>query len=170
MRTRLHLEGAKELEKALGEIGVEMAEKVGRAAVRKAAQGFREGLKEAAPYNPAGPTPKVYTAKDGSVRRTDYGHLRDNLRVRYEKTREPYMVRYLVTIGRAFWGYFLEVGTVRMRPRPWARPAFDRGQESMVKAMMAELRAGLARAQRRIARGGRRKPGIGRNGGPAMGD
>jgi len=168
---RFRLEGAKELDAALADLGVDVAGKLGNAAVRKTAKTLQAELIDAAPYNPSGPTPKVYTAKDGSVRRTDYGHLRDNLRVRRRKANKPYMIRFEVTTGQAFWGTFLEWGTVRMAAKPWARPLFDRLHQRLITVMMETLREGVKRAARRAARGSRRRRGgMGHNGGPALED
>ena len=164
---RVEMQGAKELDAALKELGVEVAAKIGVAAVRAGSKALQAELVDSAPYNPAGPTSKVYTAKSGQVRRTDYGHLRDNLRVRRMKSVKPYTVPFIVTIGRAFWGFFLEHGTVRMAARPWARPTFDRMQTGMMNAIVETLRKGTERAARRLARQ-RKRAGIGHNGGPAI--
>lgn len=168
---RFRLEGAKELDAQLVALGVEVAGKLGAAATRKAGKALQAELIDAAPYNPKGPTPKVYTAKDGSVSRTDYGHLRDNLRVRRVKATKPFMIRFQVTTGRGFWGSFLEWGTVRMSAKPWARPTFDRLHAKLMQVVMETLRIGVDRAARRAARGTRPRRGrIGHNGGPSMED
>lgn len=166
---RLKLEGAAELDARLAALGADVAAKAGVAAVRAASKALQAELIDAAPFNPRGPTPKVFTAKDGSVRRTDYGHLRDNLRVRREKANKPFMIRFRVTTGRAFWGAFLEWGTVRMGAKPWARPLFDRMHAKLIEVMMGTLAKAVERAAKRQARAVRRA-GIGHNGGPAMED
>lgn len=168
---RFRLEGAKELDAQLTALGVEVAGKLGVAATRKASKALQAELIASAPYNPKGPTPKVYTAKDGDVRRTDYGHLRDNLRVRRVKADKPFVIRFQVTTGRAFWGSFLEWGTVRMGAKPWARPTFDRMHKTLMDVVMQTLRVGVDRAAKRAARGIRPRRGrIGHNGGPSMED
>ena len=90
--------------------------------------------------------------------------------MRRERATKPYTVRFVVTTGRAFWGYFLEVGTVKMAARPWARPLFDRLQLKLLDTMLEQLRIGTDRATKRAARKALRKPMIGHNGGPAMED
>lgn len=167
--TRLKLEGAQELDAKLAMLGTEIAGKLGTAATRAAGKALQAELIEAAPYNPAGPTLKVYTAKSGAVRRTDYGHLRDNLRVRRVKARKPFMIVFQVTTGRAFWGAFLEWGTVRIGAKPWARPTFDRLHAKLIETVAATLRKGVALAAKRQARAARRA-GMGHNGGPTMED
>lgn len=164
MKTRIHLEGAKELERALGELGHEVAERIGATAARAAARKLQAELKATAPVGPN--NLKVRTSKSGVRTRTDYGHLRDNIRVRREKERKPYTVRLIVTFGRAFWAYFREVGTVKQPPRPWAVPTFARMQDELLRTVMVTLRERTAAAQRRLARQKR----LGHNKGPKLED
>lgn len=78
------------------------------------AEGFAAHLRRVAPYDPA---------RAGSSRL--YGHLRENITVvEYPRNLDrPYGAE--VTVGKAFWGYYLEYGTVRMNPHPWFRPAWE---------------------------------------------
>lgn len=167
---RFRLEGAKELDAALAALGTDVAGKLGTAATRAAGKALQAELIDAAPFNPNGPKPKIFTAKSGSLRRTDYGHLRDNLRVRRVKADKPFMIRFQVTTGRAFWGAFLEWGTVRMAAKPWARPTFDRMHQKLLSTVMDTLRTGVDRAAKRAARATRRAGKIGHNGGPKLED
>lgn len=166
---RFKFEGAQELDAKLASLGVEVAGKLGVAATRKASKALQQELIEAAPYNPSGPTLKVFTSKSGKVSRTNYGHLRDNLRVRRMKADKPFMIRFRVTTGAAFWGDFLERGTVKMAARPWARPTFDRLHRKLIEIVADVLRMGVERAAKRRARAARRGR-IGHNGGPGMED
>lgn len=43
----------------------------------------------------------------------------------------------------AFYLYFHEYGTSRMRARPWMRPTFEREQQAIVEEMAKEMRARL---------------------------
>jgi len=82
----------------------------------------------------------------------DYGHLRENIRRRRLNFRRTGEIAVQVTRGRAFWAFFLERGTRRMRPHPfWQRAS---------KAAEAQARAEFERAfreavQRAMARAGR---------------
>jgi HK97 gp10 family phage protein len=164
----MKLHGAAELDAKLAALGTDIAGKLGAAALRGASKALRTELIDAAPYNPKGPTLKVFTATGGQVRRTDYGHLRDNLRVKRVKATKPFMIRFQVTTGRAFWGAFLEWGTARMGAKPWARPAFDRMQAKLIEIVLDTLSRGVTRAAKRAARV--RRGRIGHNGGPKMED
>lgn len=154
---RVKLEGAKELERALGEFGEEIANTVGRAAVRTAALDLRRELEATAPY-----------ASGTRLRNgKDYGHLRDNIRHRREKERKPYTIRYVVNFGRAFWAYFREVGTAKQPARPWAVPTFERMHEQLLRTMLETLKKRTAAAAKRLAR---QRGRIGHNGGPPLED
>lgn len=161
MRTRLEIKGAKEMERALGELGEEIANTVGRAAVRSAALQLRRELEATAPYAPG---TRLRNKKD-------YGHLRDNVRHRRDKERKPYTIRYVVNFGRAFWAYFREVGTARQPARPWAVPTFDRMKEQLLRTMLDTLKKRTAAAAKRLARKQRTtQTRIGHNGGPPLED
>src|SRR3546814_18502919 len=82
------------MERALGELGEELANKAGRSAVSAAARQLREELKRTAPVGPG--KPKVRTSKGGTVTRTDLGHLKDNIRTKREKARKSDKIRYVV--------------------------------------------------------------------------
>ena len=161
MRTRLEIKGMKEMERALGELGEEIANTVGRAAVRASALELRRELEATAPY-----------ASGTRLRnKKDYGHLRDNIRHRREKERKPYTIRYIVNFGRAFWSYFREVGTAKQPARPWAVPTFDRIHEQLLRTMLETLTKRTAAAAKRLARKqGRAGAQIGHNGGPTLED
>lgn len=161
MRSRLELKGAKELERALGELGEDMANAAGRAAVRTAARELRTELEQTAPYAPG---TRVRGGKN-------YGHLRDNVRHRREKERKPYTIRYIVHFGRAYWAYYREVGTSRQPARPWAVPTFQRMQAQLLRTMLVALGKRMAATSKRLARKqGAARSQIGHNGGPALED
>lgn len=154
---RVKLEGAKEMERALGELGEEIANTVGRAAVRTAALELRRELEATAPYSPG---TKLRNGKD-------YGHLRDNIRHRREKERKAYTIRYIVNFGRAFWSYFREVGTVKQPARPWAVPTFERMHQQLLRTILDTLTKRTTAAAKRLARQRARR---GHNGGPPLED
>lgn len=160
MKARLKIEGAREMERALGELGEELANAAGRAAVRTAALKLRRELEATAPYSPG---TRLRNGKD-------YGHLRDNIRHRRERERKPYTIRYVVNFGRAFWSYFREVGTTKQPARPWAVPTFDRIRDELLRTMLDTLRKRTASAAKRLARQNKARAQIGHNGGPPLED
>jgi HK97 gp10 family phage protein len=134
------LQGVAELRRNLEELGNEVATKVGRTADRKAAQAFAAELRLKAPYRPG------VQKKRG----TDYGNLRDNIRVRLQRARKESTITYAVTVGRAFWGFFLEFGTRKMAARPFLRPAWEGAVRGLLDVQIAELRTGIERAAKRL--------------------
>lgn len=159
---RSRMEGAAELSAALAALGAEVATKIGRQAVRASAVELRDELVEGAPLGPGGK--KYWRLKNGDVRSRDYGHLRDNIRVRAVRSRKQNHIVYEVTTGRAFWGTFLEFGTVSMRPHPWFRPILDRLHNRLFDVQADLLRTGIEKAAKRLARRSRAVLPNGRNG------
>lgn len=71
------------------------------------------------------------------------GNIAKNIRVQREN-RTPLTAEYIVTVrhkgkkvdGEPYRaGVFAEFGTVRQRPKPWLRPAFDNSKDDAVVAM-----------------------------------
>lgn len=161
MRTTVRVEGLKELEKSLKALGDE-ATVAGRRALRREANMLRDALKEAAPYSGDNANTTKYRrlkARKGKrrilaglVRMTDYGHLRDNIRVREAKARKDHTIVMMVHTGRAFWGSFLEFGTRKMAARPWMRPTFDGMQMGIVEGIKKQLGRQIELAAKRLAR------------------
>jgi HK97 gp10 family phage protein len=136
------LKGARELEQALEALGKQTATRIGRKAVRDSAKHLQASLILTAPYRPAA-RPK---------RSGQYGHLRDNLKVVTVRAKKPGLLLYRVSTGDAFWGNFLEFGTVNLAPRPWMRPAVDREKTAIVTMQIRTLGDGIDKAARRAAR------------------
>ena len=78
----------------------------------------------------------------------DYGHLQDNIRV-VAAGRGGRGAAVRITTGKAFWGLFLEKGTVRMRARPFffraAEAAYPRFLVAFADALGRGLRAAVLR-------------------------
>jgi HK97 gp10 family phage protein len=136
---RAKVEGAAELKQTLNALGVEVATKVGVAANRKAAKTFQEILRGTAPYDPR---PK----------RRPYGHLRENIRVSRRKAANQGHIVFWITVGHAFWGLFLELGTRLMSARPWMLPAFQAARDLIGKTQIDALRDGIEKAAKRLAK------------------
>jgi HK97 gp10 family phage protein len=136
------LQGIGELKRDLAALGNEVATKVGRTADRKAAQALAEEVRRRAPYLPG------VQLKNGR----DYGDLKDNIRVRLQRARKEFTITYTVDVGRAFWAFFLEFGTATAAARPFMRPAFEVTVGRLQDIQLEELRTGITRAAKRIAR------------------
>lgn len=139
---RMELQGARELERALEDLGKQVATRIGRKAVRDSAQLLQAALILQAPYLP-GLRPK---------RSAQYGHLRDNLKVVTVRAKKPGLLLYRVSTGDAFWGNFLEFGTVSLTARPWMSPTVDREKTAIVNKQVEALGVGIEKAARRAAR------------------
>lgn len=139
---RAKVEGLGELKQSLDALGSEVATKVGVTADRKAAQAFRDALRQAAPYDPR---EKLRGGKN-------LGHLRENIRIRRVRAQKQGHIVYWVTVGRAFWGMLLELGTKHMPARPWMLPAFEAARERLAAVQIEELRQGVEKAARRLAK------------------
>jgi HK97 gp10 family phage protein len=138
----IDLKGVKELEIALEALGKDVATRIGRKAVRDPAKVLQEALVLSAPYRPG-------TREKSNGR---YGHLRDNLKVVSVRAKKPGLLLYRVSTGDAFWGNFLERGTVTITPRPWMRPTVDRETDNIVSLQIETLTLGIDRAAKRLAR------------------
>ena len=146
------IEGLTELKAALAELSDEVATKIGVAADRKAARLLANAMIAIAPYNEQGSV-RSRTSKSGVVTRTNYGHLRDNIRVRRARAKTAGKVVFTINTGNAFWGYFLEYGTVNMEARPFMRPAFDAFKDQAIDVQISELKSGIEKVARKAKKG-----------------
>lgn len=151
MRMTTKFEGGLELSRGLRALGEEST-KVGRRSLRKTANELRDALIDAAPRNEAGETEKSWRRKDGTVARARYGQLFQNIRVREMRVRKDNTIGMVVSTGNAFWGSFLEFGTVKLRARPWFRPVWDRMQNRLVASLGQILGQEIERTARQIER------------------
>lgn len=135
---RTQMGGLAELKQALEALDVAVATRIGVKADRDAANVLKDALIEAAPYDAAA--------------ESKYGHLRDNIRTRKQRVRVAHTIRYVVDTGNAFWGRFVELGTVKMAARPWMRPAFERIVGTLRERQADGLREGIEREAKRVAR------------------
>ena len=80
----------------------------------------------------------------------DYGRLRANIRRRRANLKTTEQIAVSVTRGRAFWAFFQEQGTRRMRPHPFWQGASRRAEADaraeFRRAFDEALRRALARA------------------------
>lgn len=151
MRVSVKFEGGQDLSRALATLGDESTV-AGRRSLRTTANELRDALRESAPRGD-GPTKKTKRLKSGGSASYDYGRLKDNIRVTESRARKDNTIVMKVSTGNAFWGRFLEFGTVNMRARPWMRPVFDRMQNVLVASLGKQLGIQIERAAKRIARG-----------------
>ena len=127
--------GFADLDAQLASIGRAMATEIAENAVKASAEVLRKAWEAGAPFDPA---------KGGASGK--YGHLRENMRVKFVKSANANVVAYAVTTGRAFWAVFLEFGTRKLAARPWARPIRDRVEPAIIAKQIEVINAGIASA------------------------
>lgn len=135
--TRFAIKGGRELDAMLGNLGTEVATKIGVDAVRASSVALQEAWQRAAPYDP---NPKRDRA---------YGHLRENIKVRRQGTTNPNVVAFQVTTGDAFWAFFYEFGTAKQPARPIFRGVVESMRDQLVSIQAETLRKGIEAAATR---------------------
>lgn len=142
MTTTIKVEGLRELGEAMRGLSEDINKRIARAATGAAAQVIRKSAISKAPV--------------------DTGNLRKNIIIKRLPASETSLTsEHIVTVrkGRtrkqkaagirdAFYGQFVELGTVKMAARPFLRPSFDENKERAVQAMKDRLAARIDQAQR----------------------
>jgi HK97 gp10 family phage protein len=156
-RAFAQVEGFKELEEALLDLGEVGAEKTARAALRKAMEPVlaeaqrlvkkRTGLL----YDALAITTRGYNGKGaitgaiataGLMIRSVKGGIKGVL------PHGTHNVRGRAPDPRRYW-HLVEFGTSRTSPKPFIRPAFDGQLDAMLDRLRAQLKAKLERRRRR---------------------
>ncbi len=147
------------MEQVLKQLPAEIAKRTLQQALRKGAQPI---LDEARANAPVGQESKgrvrLRTTKKGKVSISNYGKLKLNLRI-VNNPSTTHSASVAVTVGKAFWGMFLEFGTRFMAARPFLRPAFESKKYEALKVFGQELGAGIEKAAIKLA-GPYRKSGL----------
>lgn len=76
--------------------------------------------------------------------RKDAVHMADDIRVSNVRRKDG--IKYVLIGGtkRTNWRHhFLEFGTSKMRPKPFAQPGFEEGKGDALQILVAEFRKGL---------------------------
>ncbi|MEV5030993.1 HK97 gp10 family phage protein [Sphingobium sp. LMC3-1-1.1] len=150
-KVTFELKGWDELKRGLEQLGPELATKAGKSAARAGAKTLADELKIAAPVGDED-TSRSYRTKSGESVTVDYGHLRDNIKVRMARPKNAHNVVALVTFGAAFWARFLEYGTSKMKARPFAKPTFDNASVLMLEKIKTQLSTAMERLARKYGR------------------
>lgn len=147
--TVMAVEGWEDLARALDMLSDEMTVKAGNRAALAGANYLKGQISAALPLGQR--RAKLRRSNNGDVVVMDYGHLRDNVKVRGAGKRARSAMNaagyfeFSITPGHAFWGRFLEFGTVNQAARPIWRPVFDAETEATVEKVGNVLRLSIAR-------------------------
>ncbi len=88
--------------------------------------------------------------KNYLIKKILYGHLRDNIRTTAKKHRGGAVEMHVHT-GRAFWGHFLEFGTMHHDAQPWFSVAWENSKERAWRKVAERMAINLARAAAMLA-------------------
>lgn len=137
-RKWVKIEGLREAERALKDLGPDVARRVLRTAVKKGAEPMLHAARSKAPF--------------------DEGLLVSTIKVRTGVNRRRGSAAAKVTTkdgdykGESFYGSFIEYGTDKMPAQPYLRPAFDENKERSVIIIKAEIAAGVIREAKKAER------------------
>lgn len=167
MRFGLTLTGAEQAAEQLRSLPAKLQGAPLYAALHRSAGVIQAAIQAAAPVGtePTRKTRRIHSAfvLRGRARRKlrlaapvsvayDYGHLRQNIRRRRERFARTGQIAVSVTRGRAFWAFFLEQGTRRMRPHPFWEAASRRAEVEARAVFEGAFRQALATALARAPR------------------
>lgn len=148
----IRLHGAKEMEAVLKQLPDYISKRVVTGALRS---GAKVVLEEARRLAPVGHESKgrvrLRTTKKGKVTIANYGKLKLNLRIVDITRKREHSATMAVSVGKAFWGMFLEFGTRFMAKRPFMRPAFEATQYAALDAIGKSLGDGIEKAAKKLA-------------------
>jgi HK97 gp10 family phage protein len=137
--------GLKDLERKLKKLDGAVSEKVLRSAVMNASTPAFKAIKAAAPVGKkAHRTHKGNLVAPGFLRRS----IKRFSRIRHGRSRS-WAAASIGVRAEAYYGLqFVELGTKKMRARPWFVQAFKSQQKRMEQRFIQQLRAKIMRASR----------------------
>lgn len=153
MAEQLRIHGAKEMEAVLKQLPDYIAKRVVTGALRKAAEPVLEEARRLAPVGEeAKGRVRLRRSKRGKVSVSNYGKLKLSLRiVNVPSKKTAHSATVAVSIGKAFWGMFVEFGTRFMGARPFLRPAFESKKHEALDRLGKELGDGIEKAAIKLA-------------------
>lgn len=150
----MQMTGFKELNDVLKQLPKELAQQAVRGALRKAAVPILEEARRLAPFgHEAKGRVRVRRTKGGKVRIANYGKLRGELKIISLPNKNAQAgTSVAISVGKAYWGMFLEFGTRHMSKRPFLRPALEMKAEQALAVLRNELAANIVKIAERLAR------------------
>lgn len=151
--TQIRITGAREMAAVLLQLPHHIAKQALTKALREAAEPI---LDEARTLAPVGQESKgrvrLRRTKRGKVTISNYGKLKLSLRIaNVPANRTPHSATVVVTVGKAFWGLFVEFGTRFMSARPFMRPAFESKKMEALNRLGESLGEQIEKAAKKLA-------------------
>ena len=143
---RSTISGASELNAVLRKLPKEIGQKVLLSSLRAGANVIKKEAIIRAPASGLGAEKRRKRSSSGE----DYGTLKSNIKATVT-AKSADSVTIKVHRGAAFWGQFLEFGTVNMPARPWLRPAFDATKGKAVDVIGKRLGKNVEKAAEKLA-------------------
>lgn len=149
----IRITGAREMEAVLRQLPAAIAKQALTKALRHAAQPV---LDEARALAPVGQESKgrvrLRHTKRGKITISHYGKLKPSLRIAtVPASQTPHSATVVVTVGKAFWGMFVEFGTRFMAARPFLRPAFESKKMDALNRLGKALGEEIEKATKKLA-------------------
>lgn len=144
------IDGLKELEEALGKLPEELGEKVLQRTLFAAAGSLK---KEAAAKAPQGQLPH-WVGRKAKGLRVEPGNLRKAIRLRRMRKVDRGAAIEMYVAKRAFYAYFWEFGTSKMRAKPFLAPTFDNRKEEVAGRIKDLLGQQIDKAVKKLSQGG----------------
>jgi HK97 gp10 family phage protein len=151
--TKTHVVGLRELGEAMRLMNSEVSTKIARGAAAAMASLVKKRAVELAPQSDA---PHQLGRRKGEV--VQPGNLKRNIITKRLRPKDTELTaEYIVTVRRgkgrapndAFYGRFVEFGTVKMAPQPFLRPALSQNVGPATAAAKKRLASGIDAAARK---------------------
>ena len=135
----VHIEGLRELDKALGDLPIKVRELVAESAARAGANVIKKEWIRRAPRG------TIVNSKNA-----EFGPLHKNIKVKKMTKLGKSAAGFLVHEGDAFWAWFVEFGTGQP-PQPFARPGFDAAVQPSIVAMTKTFKTKFISISKQLA-------------------
>lgn len=156
---QIKVEGMAELAKALKALPAEIAGKNGgplRKAIGRAAVVIRDDARRRAPVDTGNLRDNIIAVRKRKSPQGTEGYFVEVRRKRrkYANTRanrrKGRVGKTYESLGEAYYGMFVELGTAKMPAQPFLRPAFESKKVEAVETFRVELAKGIDQAARKL--------------------
>jgi len=138
---RIKVDGLQALGAKLREMGVDMTERIARGATGAAANVVKKSAQRKVPKLTGNLEKNIITKRLGKSETTATSEHIVTIRRRRTKG------QLKDGTASAYYGQFVEFGTVKMTPRPFLRPAFDENVSRAIETMKSVIADRIARGK-----------------------